>query len=589
MLGLLPHMVERMGLIVTIAFLMTRLKSFRRMIQQDLDIRDKIVMMTVFGLFGIISTYTGIVVSVDKVVSPDWIPSISPDDSIANTRNLGVVIGGLLGGPAVGLGIGIIAGLHRYTLGGFTGFACMISTIAGGLISGWVGRRYRGGHSGMIKPSFAVLVGMTVEIVQMIIILLIAKPYSAALHLIEFIGLPMIIVNGFGVMIFVLIIHSVLREEERARALQTQKALSIADRTLPFFRQGLNVNSCREAARIIYDMTDADAISITDTTQVLAHIGAGDDHHRPHQNLATELTRSVLEVRKIVIAHTREEIGCFQAECLLQAAVVLPLLVHGEAVGTLKLYFKNPHQLSAVEQELAEGLAKLFSTQLELAEAEKLRKLLRDAEIKALQAQVHPHFLFNAINTIVALCRTDVNVARKLLLNLGAFFRSNLQGAQQMLVPLSKELEHVQSYWSLEEARFPGRFSLSVEIDPELSEVSIPPFTLQPLVENSIRHGFPNVREGGCVFIRFQRCRERLDAIEIRVGDNGAGVAADKLALLGEKAVKSDVGTGTALHNIRQRLLGLYGQEAAFHIESRLGEGTVVTMMIPLMREGGGA
>ncbi|MCV5434345.1 histidine kinase, partial [Escherichia coli] len=84
---------------------------------------------------------------------------------------------------------------------------------------------------------------------------------------------------------------------------------------------------------------------------------------------------------------------------------------HGNTIGTLKLYFKNPNQLSRVEEELAEGLAKIFSTQLELGEAELQSKLLQDAEIKALQAQINPHFLFNAINTVSALCRTDVEKA----------------------------------------------------------------------------------------------------------------------------------------------------------------------------------
>ena len=94
--------------------------------------------------------------------------------------------------------------------------------------------------------------------------------------------------------------------------------------------------------------------------------------------------------------------------CPLHAAIVLPLTSNGKTIGTLKMYFKSPSGLSRVEEELAEGLAMLFSTQLELGEAELQSKLLKDAEIKALQAQVNPHFLFNAINTISALCRTDV-------------------------------------------------------------------------------------------------------------------------------------------------------------------------------------
>lgn len=91
-------------------------------------------------------------------------------------------------------------------------------------------------------------------------------------------------------------------------------------------------------------------------------------------------------------AISQEEIECTHAECPLHAAIVLPLTSNGNTIGTLKMYFKSPAGLSQVEEELAEGLAMLFSTQLELGEAELQSKLLKDAEIKALQAQVNPHF-----------------------------------------------------------------------------------------------------------------------------------------------------------------------------------------------------
>ena len=102
--------------------------------------------------------------------------------------------------------------------------------------------------------------------------------------------------------------------------------------------------------------------------------------------------------------------------------------------------------------------------------AERQTKLLKDAEIKALQAQIHPHFLFNSINTISALCRTDVEKARKLLLELSLFFRSNLHGARQMLIPLEKEIEHIRAYLSLEQARFPDKYQLALKMEPGLEK-----------------------------------------------------------------------------------------------------------------------
>ncbi|MDE8722602.1 histidine kinase, partial [Alistipes putredinis] len=96
-------------------------------------------------------------------------------------------------------------------------------------------------------------------------------------------------------------------------------------------------------------------------------------------------------------------------------------------------------------------------------------------EIKALQAQVNPHFLFNAIHTISALCRTDVEKTRRLLLQLSVYFRSNLQGARQLLIPLSKELNHLEAYLSLEQARFPGKYSIDFHIEEGLERMEIPP------------------------------------------------------------------------------------------------------------------
>jgi two-component system sensor histidine kinase LytS len=236
--------------------------------------------------------------------------------------------------------------------------------------------------------------------------------------------------------------------------------------------------------------------------------------------------------------------------------------------------------MDQVEQELAEGLGKLFSTQLELADAELQSKLLKDAEIKALQAQVHPHFLFNAINTISALCRTDSEKARELLLKLSVFFRSNLQGARQTLIPLHKELEHVEAYLSLEQARFPDKYTVSLAIEPSLEKVLIPPFTLQPLVENAVRHAFSkfHAKRKGHITIRAYKQNDKMVLI---TEDNGEGISPDLLAILGKQTVHSMEGTGTALLNIRKRIEEIYGGEAAFHIESERNAGTKVIIMVP--------
>ncbi|MGG1676257.1 LytS/YhcK type 5TM receptor domain-containing protein [Neobacillus sp. NRS-1170] len=579
MIELLPLMLERVGILIIVAFLLSRMKSFREIIHNEHGIRAKVVMIAIFGVFGIISNYTGVKIGHGIITSQEWLSDMDSESAIANTRIMGVTMGGLLGGPIVGVGVGLIAGLHRLTLGGFTGVACALSTILAGIVTGNLSKRFKIQDGNSLWK--AVIMGVLMECVQMGIILLLAKPFDEALHLVELIAFPMIAINGFGTLLFLLIIQEILQEQERTRALQTHKALYIANQTLPFFRQGLNVDSCKKAAEIILKWTHADTISITDQTQVLAHVGAASDHHVPLGNMSTELTKTVLDEGRIIIAKSSEEIKCFDSNCPLKAAIVLPLKVHEKTVGTLKLYFTDVNKLDLVEQELAGGLGQLFSGQLEMAELEMQRRLLKDAEIKALQAQVHPHFLFNAINTISSLIRTDTDKARSLLIKLSTFFRSNLQGSRQMLIPLEKELEHVDAYLTIEQARFPDRYKVEIEIDPSLEKVLIPPFTLQPLVENAIRYAFPKAQNGTVKV----RCYRDGDKIVLLTEDDGKGISQELLGSLGNQTVDSVGGTGTALWNIKKRIEEIYGQTATFQIKSWPNKGTKVFITLPVNQQ----
>lgn len=577
MLALVPLMLERVGILIIIAFMLSMVKSFRHMVRHG-DRLEKIILTVIFGAFGIISNYIGVEIQNGMLTSSEWHTSLEVDGAIANTRIMGVTIGGFLGGPMVGIGAGLIAGLHRLTLGGFSAVACSVSTVLAGFVTGLMGKRYQL-HS-RSSPWLVVATGISMEIVQMGIILLLARPYEEARRLVEIIALPMITVNGFGTLVFMLIIRTMLQEEERTRAIQTHKAMDIAYQTLPYFRKGLTVATCGKVAEILLRSTAADAVAITDRKRVLAHVGAGSDHHVPGQGLGTKLTKAVLAEGRILKATSQKAIGCFKSDCPLKAAVVLPLIVHGRTAGTLKLYFTRPNRLNLVEEELAEGLSKLFSAQLEFAEMERQSKLLKDAEIKALQAQIHPHFLFNAINTISSLIRTDAERARKLLIKLAVFFRSNLQGARQMFIPLEKELEHVEAYLALAEARFSDRCRVEWDVDPALKDVLIPPFILQPLVENAVKHAFPKANgQTGTLRIRAYKKDGKLI---IAAEDDGRGIDPKILDLLGRRQITSSEGTGTALWNIKKRVEELYGSRGTFSIESRPGRGTKVRMTLPL-------
>ncbi|PHE95783.1 sensor histidine kinase [Bacillus wiedmannii] len=574
MLNLVLMMIERVGLIVILGFLLSHIRTFRRLLHRQDGYVDKLKLICIFSVFTIVSNYTGIEIAGNTIMNENWLQGVSSSSTIANTRIMGVGISGLLGGPIVGIGVGSIAGIHRYMLGGTTALSCAISSILAGVITGYIGHIFKK-YNRAITPKFSAILSVFIVSLEMIMILLVVEDGTS---IVKTIAIPMILVNSFGSFILLSMIQAILRQEENAKALQTHKVLRIADKTLPYFRRGLTEESCKHVAQIIHRFTGTDAVSLTDTEKILAHVGLASDHHIPSHSLITGLSKEVLHTGKIMKAKSREVINCQHEGCPLQAAIVIPLTSHENTIGTLKLYFKNPNQLSRVEEELAEGLAKIFSTQLELGEAELQSKLLQDAEIKALQAQINPHFLFNAINTVSALCRTDVEKARKLLLQLSVYFRCNLQGARQLLIPLEQELNHVQAYLSLEQARFPNKYEVKMYIEEELKTTLVPPFVLQLLVENALRHAFPKKQPVCEVEVHVF---EKGGMVHFEVKDNGQGIEEERLEQLGKMVVSSKKGTGTALYNINERLIGLFGKETMLQVESELNEGTEITFVIP--------
>lgn len=559
---LLINLIGRLGIFAIILIFLMRFEVVKKLLTGKTTRREKLLLAVLFGAFGIAGTYLGVPVQ----------------NAIANSRVVGVALGGILGGPFVGFMAGLFAGGHRYLIdiGGFTAVACGVATVIEGLAGSFL---YHQLKRRPFDAGVAFFAGIAVEVIQMLIILLLAKPFDAALNLVKLIAAPMIVVNSLGLAVFVEMVASVSREQERIGAYQAQTALKIALRTLPFLRSGLNERSAGETARIILDMTDLDAVAITDEARILAHAGAEEDHHKTGDAILTSATRKALEDGDFQVPSTRSEIGCQYVKCRLGSAIVVPLKRRDKTVGTLKMYRLKENGISALDMELANGLAHLFSNQLELAEVENQRKLVADAEIRALQSQIKPHFLFNAINTIVSYTRTDPKTASDLLLKLAEFFRKNINpGAES--VPLSTELEHCKAYMAIETARFEDRVSVGFEIDGAALDCRVPPLILQPLVENALKHGILPKEEGGRITINARRDN---GFIRIAVKDDGMGMAPEKVAaLFSEKAQGAGGGAGIALKNVKQRLAALYGNDHPLTIESAPEKGTTVSFAIPV-------
>ncbi|KRN97155.1 two-component sensor histidine kinase [Furfurilactobacillus siliginis] len=566
-------MMQRVGLIIILAFVLVNVSYFRRLVKEHDNWTATGILILIFAAFAVISNLTGVEITPhNNLISSTWLTGLPATDSIANTRTLAITVSGLVGGPVVGTAVGLVAGIHRVIQGNGSDLFYIASSVIVGLLSGMIGRKYldKNQYPGM---AIAALIGLGMEAVQMAFIFIFSTP---GFELVQLIFFPMMILNSAGTAIFMSVISAYIHQEEQLRAVQTHDVLELADRTLPFFSSGLSETNAQQAAVIIREYTNFDAIGITDASDVLAHVGPGSDHHIPEKEVMTDLSKRVIATGQMRIAHSKAEIGCPHPGCPLAAAVVIPLIVQGHVVGTLKMYFTNPKDLTPVEEQLATGLASIFSSQLALGMAEEQSKLVKDAEIKSLQAQVNPHFFFNAINTISALMRTDADKARTLLLQLSTYFRTNLQGARETEISLQQEREHVNAYLSLEQTRFPDKYT--VGFDVETSEnVLLPPFTIQVLVENAMRHAFGNRRHDNHVWVLVSETKTH---IQVAVKDDGLGIDEGVLPQLGKQVVASANGSGTALENLNARLTGLYGQESRLHFDTSAA-GTTVSLLIP--------
>ncbi|WP_313122593.1 LytS/YhcK type 5TM receptor domain-containing protein [Exiguobacterium sp.] len=575
MLELIPFLLERLGIMIILAFILAQWGPTRRLLRQPEAGWQFRVLVLFFATYGILSNYTGVKVDLAEFLPHAWLEEVDGTSAIANTRTMIVVISGLLAGPLGGLMTGLIVGIHRYSLGGFTAFACTLSTVIAGGVSGLL-RPYWRDRLGS-QALLPVCLTAFLMLFEMSLILLFSRPFDAAVELVQFIFLPMTLINVLGVWLFLSIIRLAAREEETVRAREAERSLHIADLTLPHLTRGLHIHTAEAVAEILLQQTRAEAVSLTDQSVILAHLGIGSDHHQAGSHWTTKPTEHVLQDGQVRLVTERLDIGCPVTDCPLQAGIIAPLIVGETTIGTLKVYYPHAELLDAVEVELIEGLAKLFSTQLALGNAQRQADLLKDAEIRALEAQIHPHFLFNAINTIYALCRTDVEQARTLLLELSTFFRSNLQGARSTKIPLQKELEHIEAYTSLEAARFPNRPFLDIDLAEETTSLLVPPFILQPLIENAFLHAFLNEQTG---YVGVTAWCE-ADQLHLEVVDNGRGIEASRLARLGREVVPSS-GTGTALFNTAERIRSLYGEKGQFMITSDGQNGTTITIHLPI-------
>ena len=412
-------------------------------------------------------------------------------------------------------------------------------------------------------------------LVVMIVVIAAASGVSLAWMSITHIDSPILqLIAGIIFTLSVVSLVWALLDPDTQNARQTDEILQLASQMLDCTKNGLTTEAAQKICELLLPATPAIAVAITDRTVILGYAGYNAENNEAGQPIRTTATHQTVEDGMPRILRSTDDIGLPMSSARINGAIVQPLYIGKNIEGTLKFYYRKASQLSKTQESLASGFAELLSTQMAASALEEQVKLTTSMELKALQAQINPHFLFNTINTIASLIRTDPAKARQLLRDFAAFYRSTLEDADD-LIELERELKQVQRYVSFEMARFgEERLRLEIDVDPYMLDMQMPSFMIQPIVENAVKHAMRS--EGQLVITITGYVTD--DDVVVQIADNGKGMSPETVATMMSK--ESTTGLGIAVKNVHDRLIGYFGPDSRMVVKSKLAVGTSVTFYL---------
>ena len=374
---------------------------------------------------------------------------------------------------------------------------------------------------------------------------------------------PVLIAAGAVFTVSIVMVIRLMMDPDSVRALQSDAMLQLASSMIDAMGDGLTEEASQEVCELLLPNTSAIAVALTNCESVLGYAGYQEAHNPAGIAIRTSATHECIRRGKTIEQNR------------IKAAIVEPLFVGGRVEGTLKFYYRDPRKITETQRSIAHGFAQLLATQMAAVEMETQRKLAASMELKMLQTQINPHFLFNTINTIASFIRTDPMKARTLLREFAVFYRRTLEDSTER-ISLARELDQVQRYFNFELARFgDARLAFEVNASPALLDMMVPPFLVQPLVENAIKHAMPSE---GKLTITVKADADGDDVV-IVVSDDGVGMTEETCANITQ--VESSTGLGIAVKNVHDRMIGFFGPDAQMVYTSVLGEGTQVTLRCP--------
>jgi len=532
----LVQLFQTLSAFLVLFYLYCESPAFRPLNTDWSHIRGKAFLYLVFTCITILGNYLG--------------TPVLRGGALLNARAVGSTLAGLLGGPILGVLVGATGGLHRMTLGGIAALSGAVATTLEGLMGGLLHIALKDKPQVLISKRVAFATVLVGEILHMGIVLALTRPYAAAVAIVKVIGLPMILLNPLGAALLMAVMAHRQRDLDRVAAASSAAALRVAQRALGLLKRGFSPKAAAGLAAIVQEETGVGGVAVTDTETILGFVGIGADHHHLGGPITSPLTLQAIQEGAVVFADgIHQGFDCrLDPACPIHSALIVPLLVDGTVVGTVQLFEPRDRRFLKMNRMLGEGIGALLSSQFLIARYQEQKNLLVMGELRLLQAQVNPHFLFNSLNTIMAVLRKDAGRGRELVNHLSNYFRKNLKRSSEFST-LEEELEHVRAYLEIERARFDG-LVVEIDVDPALLQVQVPTFTLQPLLENAIKHGIAEMLTPGTARIR---AALEAGAVRIDVEDNAGTYgererSKDGLGLqIVEKRIQSVLGPGRRL------------------------------------------
>ena len=349
-------------------------------------------------------------------------------------------------------------------------------------------------------------------------------------------------------------------------------ALHTATLASRHLRAGLTPAGAGKAGRHLRTLLGCDTLVLADAAAVLAWEGSLPDTAGARTRLLAA-SHTVLHSgrTRVFRGASLRSLGFDGEGDGARQLLICPLQVNRKTVGTLAVFAPS---ISAGLVRAANDVAGWVAAQMELAELDTSRTLLMEAEVRALRAQISPHFIYNSLNAIASYITTDPVRARELVVEFADFTRYSFR-RRGNFTTVAEELQAIDRYLLLERARFGERLKISLQIGPEVLGTVIPFLSLQPLVENSVRHGLEAADGQGHITIT---AADAGSSAVITVEDNGVGMDPDYLrAVLAGHAEGEHVG----LRNVDVRLRQVYGEDHGLVIDTAPGAGTLITMRIP--------